>query len=299
MNVESLLRKGKKIESKTSLGILLGIAVKADNEPLVQLLLDQHADVEARDVLRSTPLVLAVARGYESIARLLLAHGADKDVRDKYDGMKPIETAAYMGHEGLFRLLSDEATRQTSSEKGKEIVDDQNIRVMRPLLITAAMGGNEAIVRNLLQQGADIEATIAEDIGVEPSMKGTKALIMASAFGSQAAVRVLLEHGADPNAQSGDGTTALIAAAREDSPEIIDMLLQRGANMEAADNIGSTALIAAAEQESPEIIDILLQRGANMEAADNSGSTALIAAAKEDYPETIDLLLQSSPNSCR
>jgi ankyrin repeat protein len=58
---------------------------------LIQLLLDSGADVNARDVRNMTPLMLAVATDHQndSVIRLLLEHGADKEIKSSLGETAP------------------------------------------------------------------------------------------------------------------------------------------------------------------------------------------------------------------
>ena len=74
------------------------------------------------------------------------------------------------------------------------------------LLMAAATGGHEAMVRMLLQRGASVN--------LQNSGGGT-ALMNAAAFGHTTIVQVLLDARADASLQAIDGSTALIAAEHE------------------------------------------------------------------------------------
>jgi len=102
-------------------------------------------------------------------------------------------------------------------------------------LTWAAEGGHEAVVRLLLEKGADIEA--------KDEFEET-ALIKAAEYGYEAIVRLLLEKGADIEAKDKCGRTALIRVAwyRE---AVVRLLLEKGVNVKAKDHSGETALIKA------------------------------------------------------
>jgi len=71
-------------------------------------------------------------------------------------------------------------------------------------LIYAAMTGDLAAVREVLDDGADPNALY---------VRGMTALMAASMVGHEEIVRELLEHGADPNGEYETGGTALMFAA--------------------------------------------------------------------------------------
>lgn len=79
------------------------------NAPLAisQLLLDHHADVNARiEPTRCTALLVAVVRGATALVRLLCEHGASVDDGDT-SGSSPLHIAAVQGDVATTRLLAE------------------------------------------------------------------------------------------------------------------------------------------------------------------------------------------------
>ena len=79
-------------------------------------------------------------------------------------------------------------------------------------LCNAAIRGDEAVVRALIEAGADVN--LARGIGATP-------LYIAAHNGQEAVVRALIELGADVNQASDDGTTPLCVAALEGHEAIV------------------------------------------------------------------------------
>src|SRR5204863_5755161 len=103
-----------------------------------------------------------------------------------------------------------------------------------PRLIEAVKGGDEAAVRTLLRQRADVNVQ-------EPD--GTTALHWAVHRDSFEIVEALLRAGAKVDARNRYGVAPLTLACVNGSPAVIDALLEAGAdpNTTAAD--GETALM--------------------------------------------------------
>jgi ankyrin repeat protein len=84
---------------------LFEAAVRGD-EALCRLLIDHHADVNARCAQNeSTALHAAAAGGHLEVTRLLLAAGADPALKDGSFGGTPREWAVFFGHPELADLL--------------------------------------------------------------------------------------------------------------------------------------------------------------------------------------------------
>jgi ankyrin repeat protein len=168
-------------------------------------------------------------------------------------------------------------------------------------LNAAAIGGNEAAARLLIEKGANIEYVKSAECGT--------ALCQAARYGQGGVVRLLLEKGVklyfDPlnrhalhyamangghdavvialfeggayvNAKTGCGETVLHHAARIGVREaIIRLLLKQGANIESRDSQGYTPLCMAAVKKREDMVECLLARGANVQATDNAGRSIL------------------------
>ncbi|MGO9315921.1 MAG: ankyrin repeat domain-containing protein, partial [Syntrophobacteraceae bacterium] len=79
-------------------------AVKAGDIAAVRRLLEQGANVNARDENRETPLHHAAYRGKTEVAALLIQKGAKVNARDVYEET-PLHHAAYWGKTEVAALL--------------------------------------------------------------------------------------------------------------------------------------------------------------------------------------------------
>jgi ankyrin repeat protein len=85
-----------------------------------------------------------------------------------------------------------------------------------------AFGGNEAVVRLLIDRGADVNT----QGGVHRN-----ALQAAALKGDEAVVRLLVDRGADVNTQGGYYGNALQEAASKGNEAVVRLLVDRGANV--------------------------------------------------------------------
>ncbi|KAI9697681.1 MAG: hypothetical protein M1836_004631 [Candelina mexicana] len=252
---------------------LLCLAVYFAYKDIVQVLLAHGADTEVKDEHQGTPLVLAVDRGHKGIVQLLLEHGADTEVRDEHQ-WTPLILAAYEGHKDIVQLLL---------ERGADIEATDGAE--QTSLHLAALEGRRDTVQLLLEHGADIEAT---------NTHGNTSLILAAARGHKDIVQLLVKHGADTKATVEQGNTSLHLAADRGHRDIVQLLLKHGADIKATNKHGNTSLLHAAGRGHTDIVQLLLEHGADIEATDTHGNTSLLHAAGRGHSDIVQLLLEHS-----
>lgn len=158
----------------------------------------------------------------------------------------------------------------------------------------AAMKGDTAALRVLIQKKADVNAVQADGataiqwaayrndldmadilIGAGADVKranreGATPLWLAAENGSARMIGKLLEAGADPNGRTPNGETPLMMAARNGNVAALELLLDHKADPSLKENLrGTTALMWAVEQSHPEAVKTLVARGADVNAASN------------------------------
>lgn len=217
----------------------------------VKSLLDQGADVNAKDRHGVPALWLASKMNHPDIVRQLLERGADVNAKDR-DGVTALMAASSFALSGGKR----DVVRQLL-EKGADV--DAKDKSAVTALIYAAGEDDPDVVRLLLDKGADVNAKDKD---------GKTALIWASKYGQLEHVSPLLDKGADPNAKDDQGKTALIWAAGWGDVQATRRLLEKGSDVNAKDNEGITALKTASDKDHTGIVELLKARGAR-EQADN------------------------------
>ncbi|ORY63313.1 uncharacterized protein BCR38DRAFT_524899, partial [Pseudomassariella vexata] len=80
-------------------------ATKNGHEAIVQLLVENGAQIEAPDHHGRTPLSWAAEKEHKAIVQLLLEKGAQTEAPDEYYGQTPLSWAAENGHEAIVQLL--------------------------------------------------------------------------------------------------------------------------------------------------------------------------------------------------
>lgn len=150
----------------------------------------------------------------------------------------------------------------------------------------AAGEGNVAILRMLLQWGADIEEKRAPH-DVSP-------LWDAAYSGRVSAIEFLCAQGADVNSRCARKSTPLIAAAQKGKTDAVRTLIRLGASVDAQASEGSTALFMASRGGHEEAVRVLVQEGsANVHLARANGTTCLRIAKKHGHFGVVDILEKS------
>ncbi|PQE06277.1 ankyrin repeat protein [Rutstroemia sp. NJR-2017a BBW] len=206
--VQKLLETGTiNLDEEYSLGgTLIQYAISRSFEPSVHLLLERGANIEATDWKNNqTALHYAVENWSLQIIPLLLDRGANIEAKNK-DGYTPLVLAFCEQSENkepdteIFDLLLENRADINARD------NHQNTALHLVSLLP-----NEALVRFLLEKGADVSLT----------NKTGKTALHHAAWGlgeesedTLATVKLLIEHGADKTIRDDEGKTPLDGAHR-------------------------------------------------------------------------------------
>jgi uncharacterized protein len=152
-------------------------------------------------------------------------------------------------------------------------------------LADAAEHGEQALVRQLIERGVDVNAK-----GVDE----TTALHHAVHSDQLEIADMLLRGGADATARDRYGVTPLYLACLNGNAGMIQRLLDAGVDPNTADATGETPLMTAARNGLPAALGVLLRHGARVDARDPEfAQTALMIAVRENHPAAVDLLISA------
>ncbi|KAK2595214.1 hypothetical protein QQS21_007067 [Conoideocrella luteorostrata] len=227
------------------------------------------AKIEARDVYGRTPLSYAAWNGHLAVVERLIEKGAKAASKDNIKGT-PISYALCAGQQGVSEALMRGAKA------------DPVDKVRGELLFSAAAEGHEAVVKLLLDNGANTEVRGKND---------KTPLFWAAQHARYGTVKLLLDRGANIEAKNDGGDTPLCLAARWGQRDMVKLLLDKGANIEAKDIFSYTPLCIAAGLGDCEIVKLLLDKGADIETKNDDGNTPLCIAARRRLCDTVKLLL--------
>ena len=203
--VRRLLQRGASINLQDSLGItaLMGAAANG-HTAIVQALLDTKADASLQATHGDTALMLAEQEKHTATVQLLRQHAKRRDAVKK-DDLSVVGTALYdAAFEGDAHAVAAWLHKGGGVDAGCAEHKGANT-----LLMAAAVGGQEAMVRMLLQRGVSVN--------LQDSL-GFTALMCSARMGHTATVQVLLDAKADALLQSENGYRALMWAEHKSRP---------------------------------------------------------------------------------
>ncbi|EMT63017.1 Ankyrin-2 [Fusarium odoratissimum] len=256
----------------------IAVAAASGCVPVVKLLLDE---LEASGRKRFGPaLAYAVQHGHVEVVSMLLTAGAspggDPEEPLDYHSLKPpLIIAAQEGNEDLVtRLIKAGANvNQFFSQYGRSVTS----------LYAASLKGHLAIMRQLLDAGADIDG--------KAGYLGTP-LLAAVSEGQVEAMTLLLDAGADLQARSTvNKFPALVVALDKGHPELVDRLINAGANVNDSTEYYGSALQAAAFKGYRDVAEKLLDVGADPAMEGGRYGLAIVAAAAKQHDDVVKMFV--------
>ena len=242
---------------------------RADGLEVVEMLLDAGADIHAANQSSgNTALHFAAAAGNLEIARLLLARGADRLVRnganllpaDFLPGEMTPDTAAGFAFRFLLAGIDDASWGIRAALEAGANPNEIGPRGQTPLHAVIASGRADGLelVGILLDAGAYIHA---------PDSGGNTALHHAAIAGNAEIAWLLLTRGADRSARNGEGLTAAELAPDTDGGFAVRVRLAQDLNIAVAgDECNYNFLHRAVADRNVSRVRMLLEMGADQRA---------------------------------
>ncbi len=148
----------------------------------------------------------------------------------------------------------------------------------------ASMQGDKDAVRQLLRDGADVNASQAD---------GATALHWAAYHRDAELAEALLDAGANPAAANRNGSTPMWLAANQGDAALLETLLDNGANANEELPLGRKPLMLAARSGVVDAVRVLLDHDAEVNAKETKrGTSALMQAADQGHADVAALLIE-------
>lgn len=251
----------------------LTLAIKNGNIEIINLVV-KRAKTALKNDAGETPLYLAIQLDDLYLLKTLISKGAN--VNRKSNGITPLARAAELNRpKAVAFLIKNNATISAPNDNGdtplyiainkghdivagillsksKDASGDANWenQIGTPLLQLASANGNAEIVRILIRNGSEIEATDYMD---------NTALCIASELGKDEVIRALLQNNANINHQNMKGDTPLMLASANNNDGAVTLLLESGADATLMNYLG----YAAADFYSDDVLNgLFAARGA-------------------------------------
>lgn len=214
-----------------------------------------------------TFLYLAVINNNYKMVKLLVKHGADVNIPNKY-GMTPLMFAVFAGKFEIVKLLIDSKANVnaiyrdeitalslaalTNNLKMSKLLVENNATITFRAAASAAFRGSISVLRFFKQQGYNLNI-----------VKNDKSLLMiAIQQGRLSIISFLLKNAVNINFQDKYGYTALMNAVYLKNLDTVKLLIKYKANVNHKAKDGSTPLSLARKSKNQEIIEYLKSKGA-------------------------------------
>lgn len=237
------------------------------------------ADVNAKDETQQSAYLIATSEGYLDLLRLTLAHGAQVDDKDSWNGTGLIR-AAERGH----ALVVGELLRAGINR-------DHINRIGYQAIHEAVWLGDDTpeyatTVRVLAAGGVELDRR-------SPSAELTP-LEMARQIGHTGAAGIL--ETITSAARPADPDAALLQAAEVGDANAVAIALRAGANIEARDAHDRTALLLAATYDQIPVANVLVAMGASPNALDDRHDTPWLVTGVTGSVAMLEALLPANPD---
>jgi len=259
---------------------LLRIAIRKKQKEMAEFLIDKGVDVNKNEGEgKQLPLAIAVELGYEEMVKLLLKKEADVNIQGSYS--TPLHIAVMRGFLGITSLLLDKKPNIDEKDRGGQTALDIAIDSLNDDGIPAEAfnKNNDELVALLLKNGATFTPSIPElrnllkliaTKGLINTLKlliekeihdkesnedlNTNLLRVAIRYRQKEIAECLIDNGADVNVERKK--SYLFMAVEDENEEIVKLLLENKAEVDTTNGPNKELpLQVAVEVQNKKIVD--------------------------------------------
>jgi ankyrin repeat protein len=225
----------------------LHLAVKSNNQEMLELLISAGADITIKNKENKTALHIAAGLGFIEIAHILLQNGANVNEDTGYQNTPVFCAFEYQKIEMVDFLISKKA----------------DFYGRRDFFLINAINHNlPDTIKWLIEKGCNINMKLPLD--------GEKSLLIdALEKDKMEAAKILIEMGADVHEKDKSGKTPLHYASEKGQKEIVELLIKKGSNINLLDSNHQTALTFAVKSNKPDIAELIMKNGVKWQSGNN------------------------------
>ena len=264
-------------------------------------LIDQGADVNAKDNTVQSAYLISTSEGYLELLNLTLGHGADVDSKDSFNGTGLIR-AADRGHADIAgRLIQADIKINHINNLGWTALHEAIIlgngsrRYVDTVLVLVAGGADlrlpsqrdqispldHATAKGYNEIAKVLETALDAD---KPSKQvANRRLLAAAQRGDATAAALAVRAGANLETRDPRGRTPLLLAVTEDRLAVARLLVHLGANPDALDDQHDTPWLVTGVTGSVDMLEVLLPAGPDLKIRNRFGGTSLIPASERGH----------------
>ncbi len=307
----------------------LHLAIHGQHKEMVKLLIENGADVNARDSDYDTPLIKAAQTGNNEIIRALIKAGADVNAADM-SGKTALHHLIMSGDMESIALLTEGGANVNAADNDG----------MTPIFGVPVSDGLMEIVEYLISKGAEINIKDGEGTSLlqHTAIMGAgdmveilkqSEVLTSDVFDSvvkgnvESVEKLIDEKPALLNSGNPAGFTPLHFASMTGNKTILDMLLKKGADVHLLTKNGQSPLHRASNVEvaqalidvgakvvsdspdfspilfplkSVDVMELLISKGADVNRKDPSGMNLLITSALNSDASVLEYLISKGAN---
>ncbi|XP_071086287.1 serine/threonine-protein phosphatase 6 regulatory ankyrin repeat subunit A-like [Haliotis cracherodii] len=250
-----------------------------DLKRVTTILSDGH-DINARGMLKRTPVMLAAWKGHRKVLDFLLDKGADVGIVDgRHDSI--LHLACVGGGVEIVKPILSYTTRVDINEKGN---------YGKTPIMNAAWTRHTDVLQLLVSKGADLSS--ADD-------GGDSILHWACVGGHAEMVKYVLSMKRfDINSRGVCERTPVMEAAVHGHDEVFHLIVRSGGDLTLADAKARNILHLACRGGNLEIVKYVLSKHiVDINSRDQMGNTAVMDATVQRHREMVNLLVSKGAHS--